>query len=263
VLHVAGGLERLLTAVASEPVAIVGSRAASAYGISVATALARGLASAGVPVISGLATGIDSAAHHGAVAGGGITVAVLPGPAGDPYPRSGATLYRHLLGRGAAVSEIPPGVSVRSWMFLARNRLIAALAAMTIVVEAAPGSAALLTARHASELGHAVAAVPGRVTQRQAAGPHGLIRNGAHLVTSAQEVLDLLFEVGTRTALADRRPSLTDEQRGVLQEIEEGRDTPAALLRGALAESGLAVLASLELAGYIRRGPGGRFTVLP
>jgi DNA processing protein len=148
-------------------------------------------------------------------------------------------------------------------MFLARNRLIAGLAAMTIIVEANAGSAARLTARHAAELGRAVGAVPGRVTQRQAAGPHALIRDGAHVVTGAQDILDVLFEAGTRTAETNERPQLTDEQRAVLRAIEEGRETPGALLRGALARDGLAVLASLELAGYIRRGPGGRFSVLP
>lgn len=263
VLNVVGGLARLLAVLESEPVAIVGSRAASSYGASVASSLARGLVSAGVPVISGLAAGIDLAAHHGAVLGGGATVAVLPGPAGDPYPRAATGLYRQILGRGAAISEIPPGVRVRSWMFLARNRLIAALAAMTIVVEARAGSGALLTAAHASEIGRIVGAVPGRVTQRQAAGPHDLIRGGAHLVRSTQDVLDVLFETGTRMALSDQRPELTREQRAVLTAIEEGRDTPAALLDGVSAQQRLALLASLELAGYVRRAPGGRFTVLP
>jgi DNA processing protein len=276
VLHVAGGVDRFLAATASEPVAIVGSRAASSYGTSVARCLALGLAAAGVPVISGMAMGIDTAAHQGALSVGrrarplrgeraaspGATVAVLPGPASEPYPRGARGLHRRLVSAGSAVSEVPPGVGVRSWMFLARNRIIAGLAAMTIVVEAREGSAALLTAQYAAELGRFVGAVPGRITAPQAAGPNRLIKEGAQLVSGAQEVLDLLFEAGTRSAPADDRPELTSEQRAVLSAIEDGHDTPAALHRqGVLA--GLAALASLELAGYVHRGAGGRFTVSP
>jgi DNA processing protein len=149
-------------------------------------------------------------------------------------------------------------------MFLARNRIIAGLGAMTIVVEAAPDSGALLTARHAAELGRPIGAVPGRITAPQAAGPNRLIGDGAHVVCSAQDVLDLLFEAGTRPAPADDRPGLSAELKSLLAAIEAGHDTAAALLRhGVVAEQGLAALASLELAGYVRRGAGGRFTIMP
>lgn len=279
-LYVAGGMSRFLAAAEAQPVAIVGSRKASSYGTGVARALARSLAAAGVAVISGMALGIDSAAHQGALAAAYDatdrrpaaageaapipTLAVLPGPAHEPYPRTARALHRQLVKLGAAVSEIPPGTSVRSWMFLARNRIIAGVAAMTIVVEAGPGSAALLTARNAPELGRPVGAVPGRITAPQSAGPNRLIREGAHLTSSAQDVLDLLFEAGTRTAVIDHRPKLSSELRALLAAIEEGHDTPAALLRqGVVPEEGLAALASLELAGYVHRGPGGRFTVMP
>jgi DNA processing protein len=267
VLHIAGDPERLAAAAASEPVAIVGSRAGSAYGTGVARALARGLAAAGVPVISGMAMGIDSAAHEGALSVGGRaapSLAVLPGPASDPYPRGARGLHRRLLAAGAAISEMPPGVGVRPWMFLARNRIIAGLAAMTVVVEAGEGSAALLTTRYAAELGRPVGAVPGRVTFPQAIGPNQLIREGAHLISRVQDVLDLLFEAGTRSAPTDDRPALSEEMRAMLAAIEQGHDTPGALLRRAvLPEDGLAALASLELAGYVQRGAGGRFIVLP
>lgn len=276
VLHVVGGLKRFLAADASEPVAIVGSRRASEYGTGVARSLGRALAAAGVPVISGMAAGIDSAAHDGALvggppaagqlgwAGGAPTVAVLPGPADEPYPRQARGLYRRLVRQGSAISELPPRVRVRNWMFLARNRIIAGLSVMTVVVEAGPESGALLTGRHAAELGRAIGAVPGRVTALQAAGPNRLIRDGAHVVSSAQDVLDLLFEAGTRTASVDDRPGLSAELRALLAAIEAGHDTAAALLRhGVVAERGLAALASLELSGYVRRGAGGRFTVMP
>lgn len=276
VLHVVGGMERFLTAAASEPVAIVGSRRASDYGTGVARSLGRALAGAGVPVISGMAAGIDAAAHDGAL-GGGVppagqlrwgggapTVAVLPGAADEAYPPGARGLYRRIVREGAAVSELPPRVRVRSWMFLARNRIIAGLGAMTIVVEAGPKSGALLTARHAAELGRPIGAVPGRITTPQASGPNDLIRDRAHVVSGAQDVLDLLFEAGTRTASPDARPELSAELRALMTAIEAGHDTVGSLLRhGVLAEQGLAALASLELAGYVRRGLGGRFTVMP
>ena len=267
VLHIAGGLDRFLRAADSDPVAIVGSRRGSAHGTGVARSLARDIAAAGVPVISGLAMGIDSAAHLGALSagsGGAPTVAVLPGSAHEPYPRAARNLHRQLLSVGAAVSELPPDVSVRRWMFLARNRIIAALAAMTVVVEAGSRSGALLTARLADELGRRVGAVPGRITSLQSVGPHSLIKQGAHLIDGPQEVLDLLFEAGAPIARVDARPELTAALRALLVRIEEGHDTPEALRRqGMMPEQSLAALASLELAGYVERGAGGRFTVLP
>jgi DNA processing protein len=267
VIHVAGGLRRFLAAVSAEPVAVVGSRRGSAYGTGVARSLASGLAIAGVPVISGLAMGIDSAAHQGALAAAGDvgrTVAVLPGSADEPYPRGARNLYRQVVKGGVAVSELPPGVSVRSWMFLARNRIIAALAAMTIVVEAGPGSGALLTADYARALERHVGAVPGRITGLQAAGPHELISTGAHLIDGPQTVLDLLFEAGTRTAMVDDRPQLSDDLRRLLDVIGAGHDTPAALRRQGIGpEHSLSALALLELAGYIQRGAGGRFILVP
>ncbi len=267
VIHVAGGLRRFLAAANAEAVAIVGSRRGSAYGTGVARSLACGLAGAGVPVISGLAVGIDSAAHQGALSAGGPgirTVAVLPGSAHDPYPRGARSLYHQLLNAGVAISELPPGTSVRKWMFLARNRIIAALATMTIVVEASPGSGALLTAGYAGELERLVGAVPGRITGVQAAGPHGLIRDGAHLIDGPQTVLDLLFEAGARTVVVDDRPEISEDLQSLLAVIEAGHDTPAALRRRGLdPEHSLAALALLELAGYVRRGAGGRFTVMP
>jgi DNA processing protein len=148
-------------------------------------------------------------------------------------------------------------------MFLARNRIIAALSAMTVVVEAGLGSGALVTAEHAAELGRELGAVPGRITSPQASGPNRLIRDGARAVSSAQDVLDLLFEAGTRVAPADDRPELSEDLQAVLQAVEAGHDTPAALVRhGVVREPPLAALAWLELTGYLSRGPGGRFTAV-
>jgi DNA processing protein len=262
VLHVAGGLARFQALAAADPVAIVGSRKASPYGLDAARALGRDLACAGVTVVSGLALGIDSAAHAGALSAEGPTIAVLPGPAERPYPPARRAVYQRLRATAAVVSELSPGVAVRRWMFPARNRLIAGLAAMTVVVEAGARSGALLTAGYARELERPVGAVPGRVTSAQAAGPNELLARGACVVRGAQDALDALFGAGTRTVRAQARPPLSPELARLLAAIASGSDTAASLHRAGLApEQGLAALAELELSGYIRREPGGRFAV--
>ncbi len=264
VLHIAGGLERFLALASADPVAVVGARKASPYGTDIARSLGRGLASAGVPVLSGMALGIDSAAHDGALCAEGPTIAVLPGPADAPYPRSRRRLYRKLVSSGVAVSELPPGIPVRRWMFPARNRIIAALGAMTVVVEAGGRSGALLTAGSARELGRAVGAVPGRVTSSQSVGPNRLLAEGARLVRDPQDVLDALFGAGVRVAAGDLRPELDEPAASLLRAIADGHDTVTALARaGVTPDRGLAALASLELSGHVRRGPGGRFSVVP
>jgi DNA processing protein len=149
-------------------------------------------------------------------------------------------------------------------MFPARNRVIAALSAMTIVVEAGERSGALLTAAFARALGRAVGAVPGQVTTPRAAGPNHLLATGATVIRGAQDVLDALFGAGTRTAVVADRPGLPDELGRLLGAIAAGHDTTAALIRaGFAAEQGLAALTSLELAGYVRRGAGGCYSVIP
>jgi DNA processing protein len=149
-------------------------------------------------------------------------------------------------------------------MFTARNRIIAALGAMTVVVEAGEHSGSLVTARIARELGRPVGAVPGRITAPLAAGPNGLLARGALVVTGAQDVLDHLFGIGVRGGRHDSRAALEPELRALLEQIGDGVDTAAALSRAGLgAEEGLAALASLELAGYVRRAAGGRFSVVP
>jgi DNA processing protein len=264
VLYVAGGLDRFLTAVAEEPVAVVGSRRASGYGLDVALTLGRGLAAGGLTVISGMAFGIDSAAHEGALAAGGSAVAVLPGPANDAYPRARRRLYRQLVAAGAVVSELPPGTQVRRWSFVARNRIIAALSAATVVVEAAVGSGALLTVAFARALGRPVGAVPGRITSPQAVGPNDLLAGGARVVRGAQDVLDVLYGIGVRSAAHERRPEPDADARDVLEAVIDGRDTPDALAAADIAPGrALAALAWLELSGYVRREAGGRFAVIP
>lgn len=263
VLHVAGGLRRLLALAGADPVAIVGSRRATGYGQEVARSLGRGLGHAGLPVVSGMALGIDSAAHAGALDAGAPTVAVLPGSADRPYPAGQRALHRRILGDGVAVSELGPDTKIRRWMFLARNRIIAALAAMTVVVEAGERSGALVTARLAGELDRPVGAVPGRVTAPQAAGSNWLLATGACLVRGPQDVLDHLFGAGMRQAAPPRgRPP--PELESLLAAVADGHDTLTALARAGIdPEAGLRGLAALEVGGYIRRGAGGRFTVAP
>ncbi len=264
VLHIAGGWERFLKLVDEDPVAIVGARRASSYGLDVARSLGRGLGAAAVTVLSGMAMGVDSAAHAGALTAGGATVAVLPAGAERPYPPAKRGLYRQICQSGAAISELPPGSDVWRWMFPARNRLIAALAAMTIVVEAGERSGSLVTAAVAHRLGRLVGAVPGRITASLAVGPNGVLAGGGHVVRGPQDVLDHLFGHGVRTVTVDRRAPPEPGLQRLLAAIADGNDTPAALHQAGLhPREGLAALASLELDGYVRREPGGRFSVLP
>ena len=264
VLHVAGGLERALHLLERETVAIVGARRASGYGLDVARSLGRGLVASGTTVISGMALGVDSAAHAGALTAHGATVAVLPGGAERPYPPSRRALYDRIVATGAVVSELPAGATVRRWTPVARNRIIAALATMTVVVEARPRSGALVTAAWARDLGRALGAIPGRVTSELAAGPNGLIRAGATLIQGTQDVLDALFGEGAVTCSDPVRPPLDQRLEELLAAIDTGHDTLAALARvGFGAEQAFAGLSELELMGYVRRRPGGRFEVTP
>jgi DNA processing protein len=264
VLYVAGGPGRVAELLADDPVAIVGARKASPYGLDVAGSLGYGLAVAGLTVVSGMAHGIDSAAHAGALEAGRPTVAVLPGSADRPYPVGKRALHRRIVATGAAVSEIAPGTGVRRWMFPARNRIIAALTAMTIVVEAGERSGSLVTARMAHGIGRPVGAVPGRVTTPQAAGPNELLAAGACVVREPRDVLDHLFGAGVRTVAGASREQPPAALRPLLAAIAEGHETAAALARAGFApDKGLAALAALELEGFVKRGAGGRFRVVP
>lgn len=267
VLHLAGDARRLevLNAADAPAVAVVGARRAGADGLQVAHALGRGLAAAGVTVISGMALGIDSAAHVGALEAGGPTMTVLAGGADVAYPASKRSLHRALLRTQAAVSEMPPGFQPFRWCFPARNRTIAGLASLTIVVEATERSGSLITAELAQELGRAVGAVPGPVTAARCAGSNALLRDGALVIRDAQDALDEALGIGVATALTGRSPDeLEPALRGLLRRVEDGRDTVSALAASpAEAQHALAALSELELLGFLRRGPGGRYVRLP
>ena len=245
--------ERLVGLTDAPAVAIVGARRASAYGLEVARSLGRGLSAAGVTVVSGMALGVDSAAHEGALDAGGRTIAVLGGGVDVPYPATKRSLHARLHDEAVVASELPPGFRPRRWTFPARNRIIAALAAVTVVIEAADRSGALITARVARDLGRDVAAVPGRITSPLAAGPNALLRDGAHLVDGPQSILDLLFGVGARAVPTAPTTELDADLRSALQAVREGRDPEAELPSGEV----LATLGELELRGLVRRAPGG------
>ena len=263
VLHVAGDPERLLALGAQDAavVAIVGSRRAGRDALEIAHGLGRGLAAAGVTVVSGMALGVDSAAHAGALEVGGPTVTVLAGGADVPYPASKRSLYRALVATQAAISELPPGFQPFRWCFPARNRTIAGLASLTIVVEATERSGSLITAEIAQDLGRAVGAVPGRVTAPRAAGSNALLRDGALVIRHAQDALDEALGIGVATAVRGRAAEELDGRlRALLRRVEDGSDTASALATTpAEAQSALAGLAELELLGFLRRGPGGRY----
>jgi DNA processing protein len=244
-------------------VTVVGSRRPSAYGEEMATRLGRELGLAGITVVSGMALGIDSCAHEGALSAEGPTVAVLAGGADVPHPARKRRLHREIVGRGLAVSELPPGVRPRRWSFPARNRIMAALGAMTVVVEARRRSGSLITTEMATHLGREVGAVPGRVGALSAEGTNKLLRDGAQVIRGGEDVLDSLFGPGARPAAprTDRGPALEPGALTVLELVEGGAgDLDAITRQGRLAASDAsAALTRLELLGYVTVDGSGRY----
>ena len=236
-------------------VAVVGARACSTYGSHVARALARDLAAEGVVVVSGMARGVDGEAHRGALEAGGITVAVLGCGIDRDYPAAHAQLAREICERGLVVSEYAPGVEPAPWRFPARNRIIAGLVSAVVVVEARARSGALITADLALEEGREVFAVPGEITSSLSTGSNGLLRVGAHVLTSAADVLDVLGIV-PRPPIPE--PELDPKPRRVFEAL---RDAPAsadelAQTTGLPAAHVAPALSHLELAGLIAEGEG-------
>lgn len=196
-----------VAAAAPRTVAVVGSRAATAYGVAVASDWSAALAERSLTVVSGAAYGIDAAAHRGALAVDGTTVAFLAGGVDQPYPRGNTTLIDRIAEQGCLLSEAAPGSVVNRGRFLSRNRLIAALADAVLVVEAGARSGALSTARWALHLLRPLAAVPGPVTSAMSLGSHQLIRDyGAVLVCRPEEMIELVGELGADAALPPVTP---------------------------------------------------------
>lgn len=241
-------------------VTVVGSRRATSYGREVARELGRELAAAGIVVVSGLAFGVDSCAHRGAVEAG-RTVAVLGCGADIAYPAAHRSLWRRIAENGLVLSELPPGASPWRWSFPARNRIMAALAGMTVVVEAARRSGSLITADLAADLGRDLGAVPGPVTSGASAGPNALLAGGACVVRDAQDVLDAMLGVGARR-LDRGGPALDESLAPVLAAVEAGERTPdgVAAALGLDGPAAAAALARLELLGYVACSELGAYT---
>jgi len=246
-------------------VAVVGTRHPSAYGRHMAEVIAADLARAGVTVVSGLAAGIDAAAHRGALEVGGRTVAVLGTGIDRVYPAWHAELAAAIARQGALVSEFPCGAPPLAFHFPHRNRLISGLAAGTVVIEARERSGSLTTARYALEQGREVFAVPGQVGVATHRGPHRLIREGARLVTSADDVLEelapalaaRLTEARAAAAAAD----LSAAERRILEAVGSGGCHVDEVIRRARVPAGpaLETLLALELRGLVAQLPGKRF----
>lgn len=258
------GADLRLAAVRS--VAVVGARAASEYGLHVATELGADLAGRGWTVVSGGAYGIDGAAHRGALVADGATVAVLACGVDVSYPRGHTALLQRIADSGVVVSELPPGCAPTRIRFLQRNRLIAALSRGTVVVEAAHRSGALSTAAHAVALDRFVMAVPGPVTSPMSAGSHRLLQGDppARLVTGADDVVEQVGAIGELAPPPPAQPRIRDQldpaTARVLEAVPVRQPAGAA---GVARTAGLdpalvsGALQRLLLAGLVDRQPGG------
>ncbi len=234
-------------------VAIVGTRAPTPYGEGQALRFARALAAAGVVIVSGLARGVDEAAHRAALDAGGSTIAVLGSGVDRPWPSG--ELAERIAAEGLLLSEFPPGQGPRRHHFPRRNRLISALSAAVVVIEAAFASGSLITARWAADQGRSVFALPGRVDHPMARGCHRLLRDGAALVESPEEVL---AELGLCRAEAPGRTLPPSPLERALVGETLTADELAQRSDRELAEV-LTELVELELAGLVVRAPGGLY----
>jgi DNA processing protein len=250
-------------------IAVVGSRRCTPYGARIAERLAAGLARIGFTIVSGLARGIDAAAHRGAIKAGGRSIAVLANGLASIYPPEHEDLARALVEAGGLISEMPMRQIPLAGLFTQRNRLISGLSLGVVVVEATPRSGSLTTARHAMEQNREVFAVPGPVDSLSSRGCHGLIRDGARLVETVDDIVEelgpLVEQVRTDPAEPPvRHPAelaLTDSERSLLGQLD---DTPTGvdelIVRTRLtAAQVMATLSVLEMKRLVRRLPGHQF----
>ena len=256
-----------IDALSTPAVAIVGSRAATPYGLAVAEQLAADLAARGLVVISGLARGVDSAAHRGALAGGGTTIAVLGSGVDVMYPPEHAPLTKAIdAAGGAVISELVPGTGPQQWFFPLRNRIISGLSRAVVVIEAGEKSGSLITARCALDQGRDVLAVPGNILSGRNRGAHALLKDGAKIVESADDILEELG-MSTATALHGQTPSVIGARGSnavdpVLDSLVPGEACNLDEISersGLKSTSLLPRLFDLEMQGLVRRAGGGRF----
>ncbi|MGV0785523.1 DNA-processing protein DprA [Mycolicibacterium sp. XJ2] len=248
-----------LDEVAFRSAAVVGTRAATTYGEFVAGDIATGLAERDVAVVSGGAFGVDGAAHRATLAVEGVTVAVLAGGVDVPYPAGHSALLQRIAEHGLLLSEYPPGVRPARHRFLTRNRLVAALAGATVVVEAGARSGAANTAAWARTLGRPVCAVPGPVTSSTSVGCHALLRSGAaQIVTRAADVVELVGRMGELAPEEQHPTSPLDELGDIEKRVYDalprrgGRTAEeVAVASGLPARQVLGPLVNLELSGLV------------
>lgn len=245
-----------LAALTSRAVAIVGSRAGSPYALAVAERLAADLSARGIVVVSGLARGVDSAAHRGAVAAKGATLAILGCGADVIYPAEHRELAREIQAAGAIVSELVPGTPPQKQFFPLRNRIISGLSRAVLIVEAGERSGSLITARCALEQGREVLAVPGNVLSGRNRGGHALLKDGAKIVESADDILE---ELGLPSSIGRKA---NEPEDAVLAGLPAGESCDLDVIAertGLRSARLLPRLFELELAGLIRRVGGGKF----
>jgi DNA processing protein len=248
-------------------IALVGSRHGTQYGLAQAERLAGSLARAGLTIISGLARGIDAAAHRGALSAGGRTIAVLGSGLSNIYPPEHGLLADEVAAAGCLISESPPATQPMSGAFPQRNRLISGLSLGVLVIEASLQSGALITARHASEQGRDIFAVPGRIDSRVSQGCHRLIRDGAKLVETADDVLEELgplveatTDAGGHSVHHPAELMLNDLERQVLGAVTADATTidQVVTTSGLPTPQVLATISALEMRRLVRRLGGNR-----
>ena len=241
-------LGAMATAIAPA-VAIVGTRHATPYGIRAARAIASACARAGVCVVSGLARGIDGAAHEGALEAGGRTVAVLGTSLEVAYPRTHRALQNRIANEGLVLTEMNPGEPAQPFTFPRRNRLIAALSQLVVVVEAGAKSGAMITVEHAQELNIGIAAVPGYMDAPQSYNTNRLLRDGVHFISEPDDVLTLLKVDASPLA----QPLLTGDDAQLWDALTQGSAEITLLARrsGMTTRNAAACVSSLEIAGLV------------
>ena len=253
-----------------QAVAIVGARRATPYGLQATETLARELSGAGFTIVSGLARGIDAAAHRAALDAGGRTIAVRGSGLDVTYPPEHARLREEIAGCGAVLTEFPTGTQPKPSHFPQRNRIISGLALGVVVVEAAEDSGSLITARRALEQGREVFAVPGSIDAPLSRGPHGLIKQGAKLVETVDDIVEELLPQLETAGVPKRRPglpkaedlpNLSPDERLLLDQMSrEPLHLDDLTERSGLTPAGVAgILLGLELKDVVRQLPGQRY----
>lgn len=246
-------------------IAIVGSRSSSEYGMQVAEKMGTTLSSCGLTVVSGMARGIDTASHKGALRGGGRTIAVLGSGIDVPYPYANRGLMQSIGASGAVISEFPLGTGPQKENFPKRNRIISGLSLGVVVIEAAIDSGSLITVAYALDQGKEIFAVPGNITSSNSRGTNDLIKRGARLVESAEEVIDELRPLLKGILREEKKslPRMSEEEKIVHSHLDAEPKHIDVLTRKSNMASGkaLSVLLSLELKGLVRQSSGKHFSL--